>query len=650
MATTEVPAGNQETAKSNGKGTKAAPCERIWMSILIAVVVLGAIAGIATVAVMERNKRIRNSNHHNKYYDDDWRHHEGHFYDDDYYYDDDTWGEPIDTDPFEVDVSRFSSDSAAPYTSVDEVTADVEALGKILANRVILNEANGHHYHGPSGGAVPSADIAFAESGSSSKESSSNFFRGMDDFATYQHELGAVKSDMVKSNGEFVFTAVDRKIEVWDLEGNLFDATEIRSFHSSDSYVYINALLLNAEGNKLTVVASDSGRYSYNYDSLIDQVSNTLVAVYDIDGSSLSLVSYTHIDGYHTSSYSVGDNIHIVTSTSLNTWRFFDDNLSRWNFRSNNTTDYVDRAVTKAEDKILPNFVDQLVEYVTEGDRVELSPIVGIPDDYRSLTQVYSFDSSAIVSKGGLLDNVSKTVTLGTGFINSVYATSDMLWLADETSNWDRGRTNSAHNATMETTLVGLRLDGGTTTFAATTSFPGILLSQFSIDFVEDNGKEYVRVATTQTFWNNFWWGPMPMPEPVFMDEEPIFMEEDDSMDDAIVMEVDVSPAEPQKRKLEEWDERPILPPPPPTDSTESRTLNEVIIFEVPSAEDDTFLMTRLGSVEIGKKDEVSLQSIPKADRDTESRLILTQNFVFAFFTEFNSLLPRCDFLTISVM
>lgn len=143
----------------------------------------------------------------------------------------------------------------------------------------------------------------------------------------------------------------------------------------------------------------------------------------------------------------------------------------------------------------------------------------------------------------------------------------------------------------METTLVGLRLDGGTTTFAATTSFPGVLLSQFSIDFVEDNGKEYVRVATTQTFWNNLWWGPI---------------------DDTIGFEEDISPAEPQKRKLEEWDERrPILPP--PSDSTESRTLNEVIIFEVPSAEDDTFLLTRLGSVEIGKKDEVSLQSIPKA-------------------------------------
>ena len=93
---------------------------------------------------------------------------------------------------------------------------------------------------------------------------------------------------------------------------------------------------------------------------------------------------------------------------------------------------------------------------------------------------------------------------------------------------------------------------------------------------------------------------------------EPVFMEEDESMDDAIGFEEDVSPAEPQKRKLEDWGEpRPILPP--PSDSTESRTLNEVIIFEVPSAEDDTFLLTRLGGVEIGKKDEVSLESIPKA-------------------------------------
>ena len=51
MTNTEVPAGNQETAKS-GKGTRAAKCERIWLIILIVVVVLGAIAGIATTLVL----------------------------------------------------------------------------------------------------------------------------------------------------------------------------------------------------------------------------------------------------------------------------------------------------------------------------------------------------------------------------------------------------------------------------------------------------------------------------------------------------------------------------------------------------------------------------------------------------------------------
>lgn len=92
----------------------------------------------------------------------------------------------------------------------------------------------------------------------------------------------------------------------------------------------------------------------------------------------------------------------------------------------------------------------------------------------------------------------------------------------------------------------------------------------------------------------------MPMPEPMPVD----FIEVDSFEDDVEAEEAEEIVAEPLKRKLEERSEpRPILPP--PSDSSESRTLNEVIIFEIPSAEDDTFLLTRLGSVEIGKIHEI---------------------------------------------
>jgi len=110
-----------------------------------------------------------------------------------------------------------------------------------------------------------------------------------------------------------------------------------------------------------------------------------------------------------------------------------------------------------------------------------------------------------------------------------------------------------------QTMLLGFRLDGASSTFDAIGSIPGSLLSQFSIDFVRDNdnAKEYVRIATTQNFLQNGWW----------------------------------------------WDSQ-------PSDESSSRTMNQIVIFEVPKAEGDndpnSNALVRLGSVELGKKDEVS--------------------------------------------
>jgi len=38
----------------------------------------------------------------------------------------------------------------------------------------------------------------------------------------------------------------------------------------------------------------------------------------------------------------------------------------------------------------------------------------------------------------------------------------------------------------------------------------------------------------------------------------------------------------------------------------ESRTLNQIIIFEIPKVEENNNALVELGSVELGKKDEVS--------------------------------------------
>merc|ERR1711933_342734 len=96
-------------------------------------------------------------------------------------------------------------------------------------------------------------DSAFAESAPASV-SSSESFRDVDDFKTYQHEAGVVKNDLVKSNGAHIFAADGNRIKIWDLDGNLFETTEITSVSPENNYINIVAMLMNPDGDKLTVI------------------------------------------------------------------------------------------------------------------------------------------------------------------------------------------------------------------------------------------------------------------------------------------------------------------------------------------------------------------------------------------------------------
>merc|ERR1719410_1650537 len=132
-----------------------------------------------------------------------------------------------------------------------------------------------------------SADTMFKDA-APSQESSSESFEGVDDFETYQHEAGVVKNDLVKSNGAHVFAASGNHIKIWDLEGNLFATTEVSSLGKDNTNIHINAMLLNPDGDKLTVIASDYGRYFYdNFNEdrpIIDNYRQTQVTTFSVEG------------------------------------------------------------------------------------------------------------------------------------------------------------------------------------------------------------------------------------------------------------------------------------------------------------------------------------------------------------------------------
>jgi hypothetical protein len=378
---------------------------------------------------------------------------------------------------------------------------------------------------------------------------------------------------------------------------------------------------MNPEGNRLVVIGTDYNRYTK---SVVNDFGQTQVILFGIEGSVLTEISKTYIDGYHMNSYSVGSNVHVVTDTSFDLWSIIDDPLYRYNFDYDLTDEeYVAEATRKAEE-IMPKFVDQVMEYVTEGDEILVSRMVGFRDsvnDYKSIVQISSFDMN---NSDGLELSVSKSLAFTPGNSKHVYATDDWIWVSDLNRVWGMSRQDHVE----QTMLLGFQLNGASTNFAAVGSLPGQLLSQFSIDFTREGDNEYIRVATTQRFETN-WWGPRPLPMP-----EPIFVEEGGTQSPSSSLSSTTSSTRIGSRSLSSvfiGDDRFFRDD--DIDERESRTLNEVIILSVPTSQGGLEIneLVRLGSVELGKKDEVSNQKKIHGWEFQTFQILLYFSFSFRF-------------------
>jgi hypothetical protein len=626
MDATETPIGDTETGEPTktmasksppeapaAKGMKASVGERVLIGVLLTVVIALAIGGIVFALVLrtrEGNANVRA---------DDWRGNE------DMWGEDETWrgpddiwgddgtddwrwkddylyanlGETIIDSPFEIEDSFSSLNATESYASIEDLRKDIEVLAKTFANTFILEEANRFQRNGLGERFTGTSTPTSGSSEEESEETTSFFetsrevditasvatartrsFEKVNDFDTYQQEAGVASEDLVKSDGEYVFLGSGNSIEVWDIEGNFFETTTIQSvWPNCENTNHIEALHMNKEKRKLTVISTDYCSKSLFFgmtvaDPIIDDSSTTRVTIFSIDGSSLTEISHTYVDGYHANSYAVGPNVHVVTKTRLRTTAFINDHLYRYKlYAAHNMNrvqdsqvltneEYVAVAKRKAEE-IMPEFVDKVVDFVTEGDEIILSRVVGFRnsvDDYSSVTQVSSFDLSNVSGVDDIELHASKSMTFQAGSQEYYFATDEWIWVSH--LKYVRGPLKMEYFE--ETMLLGFRLDGASSTFAAVGSVPGHLLNEFSIDFVKDDDKEYVRVAVTE-FFNNF---------------------EDDWT----------------------WSQ---TTEPTSDDETESRTLNQIIILEVPKVEDDSqkiHTLEQLGSVSVGKKHEVSTQ------------------------------------------
>ena len=272
----------------------------------------------------------------------------------------------------------------------------------------------------------------------------------------------------------------------------------------------IRSLLL--ESNRLIVIVAGYGnakRAKMNItSSVFMDLYGTHVRVYDTStlttSGQLTFIKEVDINGSFQDARAIGTNIHIVSSTAVNTWSWLSNPLqqSSGNFDQNLTeAKYTAQAIALSKDKLIPAFVKQLKDDMNllggpklVGISLWESVLSGMEEHtfsggvFQAYSQVSSFsatDADLKLSLAGSFMPVSGGYT---------YSTTDMLIFS--ASGWD---WLPARQATGPTTyFLGMKLVGATATPAAIGSIPGSLLNQYSLDIFED----HLRVATNiPTVW-----------------------------------------------------------------------------------------------------------------------------------------------------
>ena len=509
---------------------------------------------------------------------------------------------------FDVKIPIFTSDVTQGYATTEDLESDLEQLAKFVLNNAIDSYEKGRMPGGP-----VLEDVAFADSPvegspveSSPVDEGGDQFSDISDFDTNNQEENVDKADLAKSNGDLTFVAYQNHLLVWDSEGNVNITIEMPPIVTVDdpqTYVpepkpevesepvesmtrdypyyynpkpYIQALLL--EGDRLTVAVSG---YQYAHALELDEPSilndylATHIRVYEINGFSLELVATKDVSGSFRSAYSVGDNAYIVTQTGMNTWDYLLSPIQRWQPQFVNLDDeeYREEAKRLAEVELIPNFVAKLAAELEDIDLARLSlyaDSISNHTEYETalfgdniadtITQVVSLDMSQSVDQEQeeeLTLHIAGNIQPGSW--GHVYATDSMIITADQGWSWVEERDASA----QKTYLLGFSLDGASSSPAYVGSVPGYPLNPYALDFVEQQGEHYVRIATTQSFWQPWRGGFIA--------------------DDVIIA---MEPEEPEP---------------------ESSTINQIIVMKLPEKRGKDEILEQVGAVTFGEPDEVSI-------------------------------------------
>ena len=308
------------------------------------------------------------------------------------------------------------------------------------------------------------------ESESSSKDSSGNSTEAGDYSETNNQVEGVDEADLVKTDGEYIYTIADGRVIITDVR-NPKAMAKIAELPYESSF-YPMQLFLHEE--TLIVLGDKHIPFEDSANKMIMPTnSSTNVRFYDVgNAKEPKLLREIGAEGYLNGARKTGNMLYLVTNVAPNYWIMEEG----------------------GDTELRPHIYDS-----QKGDKAspmsfsDLSILPGTLEGTYSVITAMDLDSpkeSQVVTKGYL------------GGSQSMYMSKDNLYLTapiylPSSDKDNKSATTMIWNPqATNTEIFKFNLDGTTVGFVASSEVPGMLLNQFSMD--EHEG--YFRLVTTKGF------------------------------------------------------------------------------------------------------------------------------------------------------
>jgi hypothetical protein len=407
------------------------------------------------------------------------------------------------------------------YSTIAGLTADLTQAVKFQLNSFIEEQAS----YGD-GGVYGPVYMPEPPTGNSPNLESPSA-EGVTDFSTNNQEAGVDESDLVKSDGRFVYAAYGDIVVIWNARtGKLVANYTLPPTEKVTQQIFPPStfarpifyqpkpviLGMSLAASRLVLYVQGYGdkiRADQDFASAFSNAYDTRVIILDTSTlpASIGIVTQEDIQGSFRDARSIGSDVHVVTTSYIDYYPIT-GRLYRWNreFQGLNSTQFKAKAASIAR-PLIDEFVARLLSDVLVNGKAPAVPKISIWQSnlgksaniaehlysggaIQAYVQLTSFSvqdlaGNPTLSTAGAFTPSSWGYTYAVGG-DLVFAAQGWNW-----SPWWRGSSQTTY-------LVGFKLDGASAAPAYLGSVDGYILNQYSLSVFEG----HLRVAATvDKFW-----------------------------------------------------------------------------------------------------------------------------------------------------